>query len=95
LFARPLDELFINYKKQRLYLYILNILALEKVIRFRYTEVAVDSLSGNLQIGTSAKSIRPSHLASHQELIGRKLGVKQSSPRLAARDGMEQEPYEF
>ena len=23
------------------------------------------------------------------------LGVKKSSPRLAARDGMEQEPYEF
>jgi hypothetical protein len=27
--------------------------------------------------------------------MSRKLGVKKSSPRLAARDGMEQEPYEF
>lgn len=71
------------------------ILALEKVACFRYTNVAVDSLHGILQIGTSAKHIRPSHLASRQELRSRKLGVKQSSPRLAARDGMKQEPYEF
>ena len=49
----------------------------------------------NLQIGTSAKYIRPSLLALRQELVSRKLGVKKSSPRLAARDGMEQEPYEF
>ncbi|HXJ05905.1 MAG TPA: hypothetical protein VNH65_12455 [Candidatus Acidoferrum sp.] len=62
---------------------------------FRYTGVAVDSQFGNLQIGTSAKQIRPSHIASRQELGSRKLGVKKSSPRLAARDGMEQEPYEF
>jgi hypothetical protein len=57
--------------------------------------LAVDLLFGFLPIGTSAKYIRPSLLALRQELMSRKLGVKKSSPRLAARDGMEQEPYEF
>ena len=57
--------------------------------------MAVDLLFGFLTIGTSAKYIRPSLLASRQELWSRMLGVKKSSPRLAARDGMEQEPYEF
>jgi hypothetical protein len=68
---------------------------LENVAAFRYTDVAVDSLYSFLKIGTSAKSIRPSLLASRQKLLSRNLGVKKSSPRLAARDGMEQEPYEF
>lgn len=68
---------------------------LEKRRQIGYTLLAVDSQFGNLQIGTSAKSIRPCCLASRQELGSRKLGVKKSSPRLAARDGMEQEPYEF
>jgi hypothetical protein len=68
---------------------------LENAPPFSYTLSVVDSLFGYLPIGTSAKYIRPSLLALRQELVGRKLGVKKSSPRLAARDGMEQEPYEF
>jgi hypothetical protein len=68
---------------------------LEKRRQFRYTLLAVDSQFGNLPIGTSAKSLRLCNLASRQELVSRTLGVKKSSPRLAARDGMEQEPYEF
>jgi hypothetical protein len=40
-----------------------------------------------------AKVTRNSAL--RQELRGYPLGKHESSPRLAARDGMEQEPYEF
>src|SRR6266849_9807260 len=37
----------------------------------------------------------PGNWASRQELVGHHLEKHESSPRLAARDGMEQEPYEF
>src|SRR5713226_7790718 len=37
----------------------------------------------------------PKKWASRQKLVGLHLEKRESSPRLAARDGMEQEPYEF
>jgi hypothetical protein len=69
--------------------------ALEKVALIEYNFVVVDSLFGFLQSTSPPGKSDPEFWASRQELRGAYLEKNESSPRPAARDGMEQEPYEF
>jgi hypothetical protein len=69
---------------------------IEKLTLIGYNFMVVDSQFVLLQIDTSARELLPRNRALRQELGKRKPGEKhESSPRPAARDGMEQEPYEF
>jgi len=69
---------------------------LEKMARIGYNPVVVDSYPEiPPEIDTSARYRGPRNWASRQELAGMDLEKHESSPRLAARDGMEQDPRDL
>jgi len=70
-------------------------MSLEKRVRIAYNPVLSIRIGGTFKIDTSARPKWPGNRLCARGCESIRLEKHESSPRPAARDGMEQEPYEF